>query len=249
MQTSTPTAQFWNGDFKRNRALTGAISQCVKQENRCAQLFASLALFALTAIVPHESTANILSTPTPSYLANTNLISFSDPDEALIDAISGSGLTLQFTSAMRASTVGNNWASWGSPPDTESAVPRVLWSGLDDDFMPVTSMTLLLSHAVSIFGFEAEPGPTEFHALEVSFFAKGILLERITRSVNGDAGARLFAAQAPPGELFDAVTVTSDVDWAVGQFRFATDIPTPSTFSTLLIGLFALLVLFTTRRN
>ncbi len=232
------------------RKLTSACASWRTEEHklcfvRSATIVALTVLWLAPAI---DCSATILSTPSPSYLANTVPISFGDPDEALIDSISGGGLTIQFSSLMRASTVGDNWASWGSPPDTESATPRVLWSGLDDDFFPVTAITLLLSSAVSVFGFEAEPGPTEFHTLTASFFSKGVLQESISQSVNGNAGARLFAARAHPGELLDSVTITSDTDWAAGQFRFATAISTPSSFNTVLIGLAALIAILLTRR-
>ena len=192
----------------------------------------------------------ILSTPTANYVASTIPIAFADPDEALIDSISGGGLTIQFSSLMRASTVGDNWASWGPPPDTESSTPRVLWSGLDDDFLPVTAMTFLLSGPVSAFGFEAEPGPTEFHTLTASFFSKGVLQASISRPVNGDAGARLFATSARPGDLFDSITVRSDTDWAACQFRFApaATIAEPPSLSVFLIGLAALIAILITRR-
>ena len=62
--------------------------------------------------------------------------------------------------------------------------------------------------------------------------------------VSGNAGALLFAAIAPPGTSFDSVTLTSDVDWAAGQFRYAPAaqaLPEPRTWELLCVGAAALL--------
>ena len=109
----------------------------------------------------------------------------------------------------------------GSPPNTESSTPRVLWSGLDDNFNPVTTVTFTLSKPVSIYGFEAEPGPTDTHTLTATFYMGAQLEATLSEGVSGTAGALLFAESAAPGVSFDSVTLTSDADWAVGQLRYA----------------------------
>jgi hypothetical protein len=236
--------------MKHRQAPAASCSITEWRKNRFARHSAIAAMLAILLAPVTASATAILSAPTANYLASTLPVTFSDTDETLIGSASGGGLTIQFSSLMRASTVGDNWASWGSPPDTESATPRVLWSGLDDDFLPVTAITFLLSSAVSVFGFEAEPGPTDFHTLTASFSSKGVLQQSISQTVNGNAGARLFAVSARPGELIDSITVTSDADWAAGQFRFAapTAIAEPSSLSMVLIGLGALLAIFRNRR-
>jgi hypothetical protein len=147
-------------------------------------------------------------------------VTFADPDESMLDFISDGLLTIAFSSPMRASTVGDDWASWGSPPNTESSTPRVLWSSLDANFNPVTTVTFSFSAPLSLFGFEAEPGPTDIHTLTATFFMAGQLEQTISRDVNGAAGALLFAATADPGTSFDSVTLASDADWAACQFRY-----------------------------
>lgn len=197
----------------------------------------------LLAIAAPLATAGPIVSPTAAYLNATSVITFSDVDEALLHIITTNQIAVEFSSLLRASTVGDNWASWGSPPNTESATPRVLWSGLDDNFDPVTTVTFLLSRPVSVFGFEAEPGPTSVHTLTASYFMQGQLLQTISRDVSGTAGAVLFAASAAPGTFFDSVKLTSDADWAVGQLRYApviqstTAAPEPQSWLLLASGL------------
>lgn len=184
--------------------------------------------------------ATVFLQPDAGYLAATIGVNFNDVDESLLTSITDGVQTINFSSPMRASTVGANWASWGAPPNTESATPRVLWSGLDDNFDPVTTVLLSLSVPAAIFGFELEPGPTEVHAVAARFFMAGALQQEITLNVDGNGGALLFAAGADPGARFDSVVITSDADWAAGQFRYAeatTTIPEPDSGALLLIGL------------
>ena len=213
---------------------------------RCLKPWRILVLLSLW--ISTGQAAIIISQPDSAYLASTSLVTFSDPDEALLSQIAHGAQTISFSVLMRASTVGDNWASWGNPPDTESATPRVLWSGLDDNFDPVTTAILTLSQPVSIFGFEAEPGPTDTHTITASFFMGGVLQGTVTRDVNGNAGARLFAVAADPGTFFDSLIITSDADWAAGQFRYAlsgpaTGAPEPASTALVAAGIALLLTL------
>jgi hypothetical protein len=204
----------------------------------------SRGLFVLLAS-PFAFAGTIFSVPAPEYIAATTVVSFADPDEALIGSISDGTETILFssvTSLMRASTVGDDWGTWGSPPNTESSMPRVLWSGQDDNFDSVTTVTFLLSAPVSIFGFEAEPGLFDTYTMVATFYMGGTLEQTISRDVIGNAGALLFAAQAPAGQFFDSVTFTSDVDWAAGQFRYALA-PEPEAVAMILVGLSVLVAL------
>jgi hypothetical protein len=176
-----------------------------------------LAPIFLAALLPAVAGAGTFLFPSPAYVNATKLITFSEPDEAMLSSISDGFLTVAFSTPVRASTVGDDWATWNSPPATESSTPRVLWSDLDDNFNPVTTLTFSLSAPVSIFGFEAEPGPTDVHTLTANFYLSGQLQQTISRDVSGNAGALLFAATG----AFDSVVLSSDADFAVGQIRYA----------------------------
>lgn len=210
----------------------------------------ALVLFLLT-LTPATHAGTVILTPDPGYLATTTLVTFSDPDEALLSAVTASPLTITFSNLFRASTVGNNWATWAAPPDTESATPRVLWSGLDDNtFFPITTSTLDFSLPVSLFGFELQPGPTDQHTVTASFFNGVTLLQSISRDLLGDSGARLFAYSAGPGESITSVVINSDADWAIGQLRFqeAEPVPEPATAALTAAALSLLSIHFRKRK-
>jgi hypothetical protein len=194
----------------------------------------ALVLFLL-ALTPATLGGTVILTPDAGYLATTSLVTFSDPDEALLSSVTAGPLNITFSNLFRASTVGNNWATWAAPPDTESATPRVLWSGLDDNtFFPITTSTLDFSLNVSLFGFELQPGPTDQHTVTASFFNGVTLLQSVSRDLLGDSGARLFAYSAGPGESITSVVIHSDADWAIGQLRFQEAEPVPEPASAAL---------------
>lgn len=205
----------------------------------------------LLALAPAARAGTVIPAPDPGYLANTTLVSFPDPDEALLSAITAGAQTITFSTLFRASTVGNNWATWGTPPHTESPTPRVLWSGLDDNtFFPITTSTLDFSLPVALFGFELEPGPTDQHTVTASFFNGATLLQSISRDLFGDSGARLFAYSASPGESITSVVIDSDADWAIGQLRFqeAAPVPEPGTAALTAAALSLLSIHFRKRK-
>ncbi len=178
----------------------------------------AILIACLLPLIGRATTAPFLASAS---VKGTNLVTFAQPDEALLNSISDGFLIITFSSPMRASTVGDNWSSWGSPPTTESSTPRVLWSGQDTNFNPITAVTFSFSQPVSIFGFEAEPGPTNVRTLTANYFMAGQLVKSVSLAVNGNAGAQVFTAIAPPGAFFDSVTLASDADWAVGQIRYS----------------------------
>jgi len=103
------------------------------------------------------------------------------------------------------------------------------------------SIQMTLSTPVYVFGFEAEPNPFGVYNMTASFFdASHTLLGTITRGVDGSAGARLFAASVDPIMFVD---FSSDVDFAVGAFRYGDAVPEPSTYALMLAGLAGLAIL------
>ena len=84
----------------------------------------------------------------------------------------------------------NTWATWSSPPFSESATPIVGFTQGDR----VLTIDLGAS-ASSLAGVELEPNVfDEFSVTAVLLAADGSELGRVARTVAGQAGARLFAA-------------------------------------------------------
>ncbi|GIV16171.1 MAG: hypothetical protein KatS3mg022_1606 [Armatimonadota bacterium] len=189
-----------------------------------------------------------ISSPDAAYLASTSYI---DPsaiaDYTGVTSISDGMMTVSFKNAAgstpwvvsKRTAPGGSWTTWSQAPDSQRGA---------GDTLPVfyssgaTNLRFVLSSPVNIFGFEAEPDPFSVHTMVAKFYdASDNLLGTISRDVDGNAGARLFAASSPTPIAY--VVFSSDVDWAVGAFRYGTlgapVIPEPGTMALFGTGLLA----------
>jgi hypothetical protein len=184
-----------------------------------------------------------ISSPVAAYLNGTTRLNVVQPDFSVVSSLSDASETATFSAGLVALTVPTTWSTWGSPPNTESATPRVLWTN------GLTSLRIDLSSPVGTFGLEAEPGPIGAFNITASFFDSGGLVGTITRSVNGNAGALLFAASTTTTS-FNRVDLSSSQDFAIANLRYtsAANVPEPSTVTLCLIG-GGVLVLFRSRRS
>jgi hypothetical protein len=134
-------------------------------------------------------------------------------------------LTASFDTPLVALTVPTTWGAWGSPPDVESATPRVLWTN------GVTSLTITFGTQVGLFGVEAQPSTQVVSSMLASFFQGASLIGEIPLDVDGNAGARLFAASSTTP--FDTVVLSSTDDFAISQIRLAS-VPEPGLIANLI---------------
>src|SRR5262249_24067148 len=149
-------------------------------------------------------------------------------------SITDGAQTVNFDIPFALLTVPGTWSAWGSPPDTDSSTPRVLWS------IGQTTATLTFLDA-DTFAFELEQNSaaTSFTA---ELFDGGVSLGSITRNVDANAGARLSAATTTTG-AFDSVVITGTDDFAITQVRYALTaqaIPEPASltmFAAAMLGL------------
>jgi hypothetical protein len=188
--------------------------------------------FALTA--PASALTQITS-PVPAYRTATFLLGVpgnGTPRTGWGDAF----LNVGFSIALEPRTVGVNWATWGSPPDTEQDNPRIWFT------QGGTSLTFTFDSPVAVWGFEAEPNPFADIEFTVEYFSGATSLGTITRTINGNAGARLLAAAADVGDSFTSVTVSADSDFAIAQLRYAFGrtpfnlVPEPATWAMMMAG-------------
>jgi hypothetical protein len=160
-------------------------------------------------------------------------------NNALVQATFSSTLTV-----FQAAVMGGGWVTWSSPPFSQSPIPIV---GFTNGASSLTINLLPLGESAPrvalIFGAEIEPNAFQVFPITVNYYSglggTGILLASITQSVDGFAGARLFAAVCPPGTLriaplgIRSVTITippEAVGFAIAQLRsdsFLTPPPLP----------------------
>jgi len=203
------------------------------------------ALTLMTSMGTLAATFVPISSPDAAYLASTSYIAPPIADYTDVTSISDGTQTVYFSLAdgsevynVRKFTAPGIWATWSQAPDSQRGA---------GDTLPVfysngaTVLRFGLATPVNIFGFEAEPNPFAVHTMVAKFYdAADNLLGTISRDVDGDSGARLFAAQS--GVPIAYVVFSSDVDWAVGAFRYgnlggpAPVIPEPGTMLLMGIG-------------
>jgi hypothetical protein len=190
-----------------------------------------LMIAVLLALATSAYAFTPISQPDASYLSSTTKIDITDPDYTVLSSITDGTLTVSFSPSVEARTVSGSWATWGSPPDTESSTPRILFDS------STTSLWMTLSQPVNIFGFEAEPNPMSVHSMTAEFYNGATWVGSITRDVDGNAGARLFAAG---GDVFTSVYFYTDCDFAVAQLRYAKGsppVPEAGSLSLACLGL------------
>lgn len=175
-------------------------------------------------VLPARAQFTPIAQPNASYLADTTLLPVSDPDFSAVSSLTDGTLTVSFDVAMVVLSVPSTWGSWGSPPDTEGTTPRVLWTN------GFTSLTLTLSAPLTLFGFEAQPNTAVVSPITASFFSGLSPVGQIMQNVDGNAGARLFAATSTGS--FDRVVLSSTDDFAIAQVRSGSPAPTYTTTAT-----------------
>lgn len=171
-----------------------------------------------------------ISQPDPSYLSATSRMDFAAPDFDVVPSLTDGIQTVTFDIGLVALSVPTTWSTWGSPPDTESATPRVLWTN------GLTDLTLDLLAPALTFGFEAQPNAVVPFDITADFFSLGNLIGSITLNVSGSAGALLFAATSTP-DPFDRIVVSSTGDFAIANVRYGLQaVPEPGSIALLIAG-------------
>ena len=156
----------------------------------------------------------------------TNMASSIPADGTSTTSLSDGTETVSFSQTMTAATVpGGGFNNWGSPPNTESNTPRVLFNSTID------SVTLSLSTATATFGVEMETDVFGTNSLKAQFYDGATLLGTISQSVTTPNGALLFAAST--NQAFTSVVLSTPgggLGIAIAQVRYG--LPAPPLFGT-----------------
>ncbi len=218
----------------------------------CPWKLLGLIALAVSTALGSSARGGFVTTPYPDsgYLGSTTKIAIPGNEGDSLGSVSDGTLTVSFLdlsshpTQMTIYDVGSLWTSWSSPHYAEDPFPRVLYT-------PLASIELHLSQGVQTFGFELEPdmyGPQNFTA---SYYSVGTLLGSITQSVEGNAGARLFAGTVtfPDPLITDIVISGGGSDFAIADLRYSlTTVPEPASAIYMLSGSIVLACVFARRR-
>ena len=162
--------------------------------------------------------------PDADYVGSTTKITWTNfSGTVLTDGV----LTVTFNRHVHWSQVPTYWMAWSSPPLSEESEPHVMQADYinTDEFPEFMYTEMRLSHPVTTFGFELEPQDWAWVPMSVNFYSGDSLIGRIDELVNGQGGARLFAARSPEDRPIDRVTIHPNGTIAFAQLRYALDTP------------------------
>jgi hypothetical protein len=172
-------------------------------------------------LTTNAKTFKAIAKPTKAYTKATCDIDLSGiTDGTVVSSVTGCGTTIKIsTPNYKASVPNGGWGSWGSPPNTETATPNVLWT------QGAFAETISLGKKSSEGGMEIEPDAFQIDDITVQFFSKGNGKGKLVGTVerddaDGSSGAKLFAATSSKGSWKSVViTDNGSDDFAVAQIR------------------------------
>lgn len=186
-----------------------------------------LSVFAIAAL-PAKADFTPIAQPTVAYTSSTTLVDISGiPDNTSgITSVTQGAQTLSFDQGLtKASVPSGGWATWGSPPNTETNTPSVLFQ------TPSNTLQILLSVPSTTFGFELQGNQFTVNEFAVQFYEGANLIGNIPIFVDGNGGARLFAGSTTDSP-FTSVVI-NNVDGRSGGFAIAnlrfTAVPEPAS--------------------
>ncbi len=189
-----------------------------------------LAMHAFAGVIVHPGDATACC---GVYDAGTTAFVLPGPDLTAFSSLTSGGETLTFLNSLVRLSVPTLWATWSSPPQSETATPVVGYDSGND--------TLSLSLPVQVFGFELEPADLGVFNYTVNFFNNTTSLGSIALPVDGNSGAVLFAMEVA-GNQINNVTISGNDSggFALANIRFAqaadTSVPEPGSSILMLLG-------------
>jgi hypothetical protein len=134
--------------------------------------------------------ATPIDNPDAAYLGATGMCIIDGAELSMTSTCTdATGAQVNFTPAGQVRQVPTSWRSWSSTPWSESPTPKVV-------FFSGTMATLDYGTDAldsSVLGSEWQPNSFNMFTIACSFQSGGAEIERVSRLVTGQAGARLFA--------------------------------------------------------
>jgi hypothetical protein len=189
---------------------------------------AFLAMIATTGLSARADFTPIAQ-PDAAYTSSTTLIDISGiPDGTTgITSVTQGPQTLNFDQSLTKASVPIGWATWGSPPNTESNTPPVLFQTTSN------TLQILMSLPTTTFGFELQGNGFTINEFAVQFYEGANLVGNIPLFVDGNGGALLFAAMTTDSPFTSVVINNVDGQsggFAIAQLRF-TAVPEPASIA------------------
>jgi hypothetical protein len=171
---------------------------------------------AVMGALPASAQFLTFATPTAPYTGGTTLVPIPGANFSTTTSLTDGIETFGLSSTVDVRTVpAGGWATWNSPPNVESATPKVLaiTTGL-------TSFTITLSPAQFTFGIEIEPN-NGTQSITLTYLNGVTTLGSITQSVVGTSGAKLFAASSSTPITSVVLTIPAAASgFAMAQWRY-----------------------------
>jgi hypothetical protein len=198
-------------------------------------LYSVLAI-AVVLGVASESRAAIIGTALgtaapPATLGGYSMTAFGNDTRGVVNVTSVGaadgaplGHTLSFGAPVSHREVPSSWLTW-----SHGYTGDVYYTN------GATTLTMTLSPGAGAFIFYAEPNPFQSFTITATDSDGGTIVQ----TVSGSAGAAGYGLHTTGGSTITTVTVTSSVDFAVGEFSIAaaeTAIPEPATITLLGLG-------------
>lgn len=177
-----------------------------------------VSIVTFAAAVPALAQFTPISTPDAAYTGSTTLLPITAANGTTnVSSLTDGTMTLTLATPLQAAqaTV-SGWSTWNSPPNAETAAPKVLarYSTLD-------SQTITLSPPSSAFGMEIEPNTFGAFAISVAFMNGGTTLGTVSRNPNGASGSLLYAASSGTPITHVVIAASSGGNgYALAQFRY-----------------------------
>lgn len=208
---------------------------------------AMLAAVIAVALAPPPAQATIIYTypqPNAGYVSATNIVPIMTALYGSAGSWSDGTVTVTSSSSLERRTApGGGWATWDEAPESErttvGTLPVLFAEGL-------AMIDLTFNLPLFLFGVELEPDAFVPKIMTLEFFSGASSLGFITRSVDGDAGSRLFAGVTDVAFDRARISIAEGEGFALAQMRYSKTqpefdpVPEPSPFLMFLGGLAAL---------